>query len=274
MFGYSGRMLHIDLAKQKFSIENYDEQVAKKYLGANGFAAKILYERLKPGIDPFSPDNIVVFGVGPITDTLVPSTSRAYVATKSPLNGLFFDSTFGGRFAITQKRTGFEIISISGKASSPIYLFIDENGVQFKSAESLWGKMTRDTVKTLQDVEGEETDSVAIGPAGEKMVLFACLSHYWRGREGISGRGGIGAVLGSKNVKAVVVKGDQKTQVADNVSLPVVASGGAGKMQDFSDAVTQGKASILLAASVFHFRILSIRQVKEYLREQGIDVIL
>jgi aldehyde:ferredoxin oxidoreductase len=219
MFGYSGRMLHIDLTKQNFFIEKFDDQIAKKYLGGNGFAAKILYERLKPRIDPFSPDNIIVFAVGPITDTPVPSTSRAYVATKSPLNGLFFDSTFGGRFAITQKRTGFEVISISGKSSSPVYLFIDENGAQFKSAASLWEKLTRETVETLQDVEGEETDAVAIGPAGEKMVLFACLSHYWRGREGIAGRGGIGAVLGSKHVKAVVVKGSKKTQIADTVSL-------------------------------------------------------
>jgi aldehyde:ferredoxin oxidoreductase len=219
MHGYGGRILRIDLTKQKFTSQNFDEAFARKYLGGNGFAAKILYDELKPGIDPFAPENIIVFAVGPITDTSVPSTSRAYVAAKSPLNSLFFDSTFGGRFAITQKRTGFEAIVISGKFSSPIYLVIDESGAQFKPATSLWGKLTRDTFEALQAVEGQDADAVTIGPAGEKLVRFACLVHYWRGREGVSGRGGLGAVLGSKNVKAVVLKGAQKTQVANPESL-------------------------------------------------------
>jgi len=219
MNGYAGRILRLDLNKQQFSIQNFDQTFAQKFLGGNGFAAKILYDGLKPGMDPFSSDNIVVFAVGPITDTPVPSTSRAYIATKSPINGLFFDSTFGGRFATTQKRTGFEAIAISGKSPTPVYLVIDETGAQFKPATSLWGKLTRETVEDLQATEGQEADAVAIGPAGEKLVRFACLAHYWRGREGVSGRGGIGAVLGSKNVKAVVVKGSRKTEVADPKSL-------------------------------------------------------
>ena len=215
MNGYGGRILHIDLGKQNSSVQNFDEAFARKYLGGNGFAAKILYDRLKPGIDPFSPENMVVFAVGPVTDSPLPSTSRGYAATKSPLNGLFFDSTFGGRFAVTQKRTGFEAISISGKSGSPTYLVIDENGVQFKPAASLWGKLTRDTVDAIQAIEGQDADAVAIGPAGEKLGRFACMVHYWRGREGVAGRGGVGSVLGSKNIKAVVVKGSRKTQVAD-----------------------------------------------------------
>jgi len=219
MFGYTGRILYVDLTQGKSSIQNYDEAFARKYLGGNGFAAKILYDRLKPGIDPFSPENLVVFAVGPVTDTPLPSTSRGYVATKSPLNGLFFDSTFGGRFAITQKRTGFEAIVIAGRAKEPIYLLVDENGVQFKPAGPVWGKTTRETVQALQASEGEEADVIAIGPAGEKLVRFACLTHFWRGREGVGGRGGVGAVLGSKNVKAVAVKGSRKTLVADAQGL-------------------------------------------------------
>jgi aldehyde:ferredoxin oxidoreductase len=215
MNGYTGRILHIDLSKQQFHIRNFDEVLGRKFLGGNGLAAKILYDGLHPGIEPFSPENIVVFAVGPITDTPIPSTSRAYVATKSPLNHLFFDSTFGGRFAITQKRTGFEALVITGKASSPTYLLVDENGAQFKPADFLWGKLTRETVDALRAIEGEDADAVAIGPAGEKLVRFACLTHYWRGREGVSGRGGIGAVLGSKNLKAIVVKGSRHTEVAD-----------------------------------------------------------
>ncbi|HXZ36886.1 MAG TPA: aldehyde ferredoxin oxidoreductase family protein [Thermodesulfobacteriota bacterium] len=219
MNGYTGRILHIDLTQQKFKIQNFDEAFAKKFLGGNGFAAKILYDGLKKGIDPFSPENLVVLAVGPVTDSPLPSTSRAYVATKSPLNGLFFDSTFGGRFAITQKRTGFEAIVISGKAASPVYLVIDETGAQFKSAGPLWGKLTKETFDAIQAVEGEPADVVAIGPAGEKKVRYACLVHYWRGREGVSGRGGVGAVLGAKNLKAVVVKGSKRTQVADSQAI-------------------------------------------------------
>lgn len=219
MNGYNGQILNVNLTQRDFQVERFDESHARKYLGGNGFAAKILYDGLRAGVEPFSPENIVVFAVGPITDTPLPSTSRAYVATKSPLNGLFFDSTFGGRFAITQKRTGFEAIAITGKSPEPVYLLIDEKGVQLKPAASLWGKLTRDTVYALQALEGEDVDVVAIGPAGEKLVRFACLVHYWRGREGVSGRGGVGAVLGSKNVKAVVVKGSRKTQIADSKSL-------------------------------------------------------
>jgi aldehyde:ferredoxin oxidoreductase len=219
MYGYTGRILHVDLTEQKFRVESFDEVFAKKFLGGNGFAAKILYDGLRKGVDPFSPENLVVFAVGPVTDSPLPSTSRAYVATKSPLSGLFFDSTFGGRFAITQKRTGFEAIVISGKAASPVYLVIDESGAQFKPAASLWGKLTKEAFEAIQAAEGEPADVVAIGPAGERRVRFACLVHYWRGREGVSGRGGVGAVLGSKNVKAVVVKGSIKTQMADSQAL-------------------------------------------------------
>ena len=219
MNGYTGQILYVDVTKKEFHIERFDESFAQKYLGGNGFSAKILYDRLRPGVEPFSPENIVVFAVGPITDTLVPSNCRSYVASKSPINSLYFDSTFGGRFAVTQKRTGFEAIVIVGKSPEPIYLMVDEKGAQFKQATFLWGKLTRETVDAIHAVEGDETDVIAIGPAGEKLTRFACMVHYWKGREGVSGRGGIGAVLGSKNVKAVVVKGSLKTKVADSKGL-------------------------------------------------------
>jgi aldehyde:ferredoxin oxidoreductase len=219
MNGYTRQILYVDVTKKEFHIERFDESFAQRYLGGNGFSAKILYDRLRPGIEPFSPENIVVFAVGPVTDTLVPSNCRGYVATKSPMNALYFDSTFGGRFAVTQKRTGFEAIAIVGKSPEPIYLMVDEKGAQFKPATSLWGKLTRETVDAIHALEGDAADVMAIGPAGEKLARFACMVHYWRGREGVSGRGGIGAVLGSKNLKAVVVKGSLKTRVADSKGL-------------------------------------------------------
>lgn len=236
MYGYTGRILYVDLSTPKFHIENFDEYLARKFLGGNGLAVKILYEHLPQGVDPFSPQNMVVFAVGPITDTPLPSTSRGYVATKSPLNHLYFDSTFGGRFAITQKRTGFEAIVISGKAPQPTYILIDEEGAKFKDASSLWGKVTKETWEAIQVVEGEDADIVAIGPAGEKLVRFASLTHHWRGREGIAGRGGIGAVLGSKNLKAIAVKGKKKTEIAAPQSIQdLIAS-----RRDFLEKGTAG----------------------------------
>jgi aldehyde:ferredoxin oxidoreductase len=219
MNGYSGKILTIDLEKNSFNIQTFDESFARKYLGGNGFAAKILYDGLKPGIDPFSPENMVVFAVGPVTDTRAPGTSRGYVASKSPLTGGFFDSTFGGRFAITQKRTGFEAIVIEGRSPVPVYLYVNEEGGKVLSAEKLWGKNTQETTEELLNIHGDRADVAAIGPAGEAGVRFAGISHQWKGRHGMAGRGGIGSVMGSKKLKAVVVEGKQKTTAADPEGL-------------------------------------------------------
>lgn len=214
MFGYRGRIIYIDLTDRSFRIEAFDEAFAKAYLGGNGFAAKILYDTLRPGIDPFDPSNTVVFAVGPVTDTAIPSTSRGYVASKSPLNGLYFDSTFGGRFPITQKRTGFEGIVITGKSTAPVYLYVYENRAEVQPASDLWGKSTEEAAEILRARYGNDSDVAAIGPAGENLVRFACIGHFRKGRSGISGRGGLGAVLGSKGIKAIVVRGERRTEVA------------------------------------------------------------
>jgi len=219
MNGYTGRILDVNLDTKGIGIQTFDEAFCRKYMGGNGFAAKILYDRLRPGADPFSPENLIVFAVGPVTDTPTPGTSRAYVATKSPLTGGFFDSTFGGRFAISQKRTGFEAIVIQGSSSVPIYIYINEEGGSVLSAERLWGKNTQETIEELLNTHGNRADVAAIGPAGEAGVRFAGVSHQWKGRHGMAGRGGIGSVMGSKKLKAVVVEGKKKTTVADPEAL-------------------------------------------------------
>jgi aldehyde:ferredoxin oxidoreductase len=219
MKGYGGRVLFVDVTDGRARVEPIPEESARAFLGGNGFAVQILYQHAAPGIDPFDPSNAVVFAVGPITDTTIPGNSRACVATKSPLTGLFFDSTFGGRFPATQKRTGFDAICITGRAKAPVYVKVTEAGARIEPAQALWGKTTRETVEAIQAIEGGDADVMAIGPAGEHRVRFASMAHYWKNREGISGRGGIGAVLGSKNVKAVVVAGTRKTEVADPAAL-------------------------------------------------------
>jgi aldehyde:ferredoxin oxidoreductase len=219
MRGYGGRQLFVDLSRGASWSEPLEESTARAFLGGNGLAARILYERVPARTDAFDPANAIVFSVGPITDTTVPGNSRACVAAKSPLTDLFFDSTFGGRWPATFKRTGFDTLCISGAAPAPSYLCVTETGVEVKAAERLWGKTTRETVQALLDAEGGEADVIAIGPAGEHRVRFACLTHYWKNREAVAGRGGIAAVLGAKNIKAVVVKGTRKTEVADPARL-------------------------------------------------------
>lgn len=214
MDGYQGNILSVDLSTGRSFTEAFVEPFARLYLGGNGFAAKLLFDRLPPRIDPFDPRNLVLFAVGPLTDTNVPGNSRVCVAAKSPLTGLFFDSTFGGQFPITLKRTGFDAIAISGKAPQPSYLLVTDLRTEVKSAEKLWGLPTKQTVEAIQELEGEETDVVAIGPAGERRVRYACLAHYWKNREAIGGRGGIAAVMGAKGLKAVAVRGSRKTEVA------------------------------------------------------------
>jgi aldehyde:ferredoxin oxidoreductase len=217
--GYGGRLLSIDLTDGRSRIEPIDEAMARGLLGGNGLAARLLLDRVPAGIDAFDPANAVVFAVGPITDTTIPGNSRALVATKSPLTGLFFDSTFGGRFPATLKRTGFDAVVISGRAATPSYLVVTEDGARLAPAADLWGRTTRDAVGAIVAAEGPDADAIAIGPAGEHRVRFAAMTHYWKNREGVAGRGGIGAVLGAKNLKAVVVKGARKTEVADGAAL-------------------------------------------------------
>jgi aldehyde:ferredoxin oxidoreductase len=217
--GYGGRLLSVDLTDGRSRIEILDEPTARALLGGNGLAARLLLDRVPAGVDAFDPANAVVFAVGPITDTTIPGNSRALVATKSPLTGLFFDSTFGGRFPATLKRTGFDAVLISGRAAAPSYLVVTEEGARLAPAADLWGRTTRDTVGALVEREGADADVIAIGPAGENRVRFAAMAHYWKNREGVSGRGGIGAVLGAKHLKAVVVRGTRKTEVADAAAL-------------------------------------------------------
>src|SRR5262245_4359379 len=219
MRGYGGRILHVDASTGRSHVEPVSEAMARTLLGGNGFAARLLLDQVPAGVDAYDPANAVVFAVGPVTDTTVPGNSRACVASKSPLTGLFFDSTFGGRFPATMKRTGFDAVVISGRAAEPVYLKITEAGAELRPATTLWGRTTRETVEAIQSADGGDTDVMAIGPAGERLVRFAAMGTYWKNREAFAGRGGIAAVLGSKHVKAVTVAGSKKTELADPALL-------------------------------------------------------
>jgi aldehyde:ferredoxin oxidoreductase len=224
MFGYGGRILTVDLGTGASHVEALDPRFARTYLGGNGFAVKLCYDRIPAGVDAFDPRNLVVLCTGPLTDSPIAGNSRGCMGGKSPLNGLFFDSTYGGRFPDTQRHTGFDAIVLGGAAAEPVYVVVDDAGATLKSAKDLWGKPTREAVQAVLEREGQDGDVMSIGPAGEHRVRFASLAHYWKNREGIAARGGLAAVLGSKNVKAVVVRGKQKAEFADPDALKALVA--------------------------------------------------
>ena len=244
MRGYGGRILFVDAGTGATRVEPVREEQARALLGGNGFAARLLVDHAPAGVDPYDAANPVVFAVGPVTDTSVPGNSRACVAAKSPLTGLFFDSTFGGRFPATLKRTGFDAVVITGRAKEPVYVRVTEDGATLQPARDLWGRTTRDTVHAVQEVEGATSDVMAIGPAGEKRVRYAALATYWKNREGVAGRGGIGAVLGAKNVKAVSVAGARKTELADAAALKAL-------IEERREPMTTGTKALSLYGTSF-----------------------
>jgi len=214
MQGYSGRILRVDLSNDEIEQEPFNESFARSYLGGNGFIAKLFYDTVPAGIDPMGEENAIVFSVGPVNDASVPGCDRFHIGFKSPLTNHYNDGNSGGGFGSILKRTGFEAIFISGKSDTPVYLLITEQVGILKSARKLWGKDTYETARSIQEVEGKDAMVACIGPAGENGVLFANVVHAGWTREGFSGRGGAGAVMGSKKLKAVVVKGNKRTEVA------------------------------------------------------------
>ena len=213
MHGYSATILRVDLSTGECSRETCDDRFARAWLGGNGFAAKLIDDAVPADADAFDEANAIVFAVGPVTDTPVWGSSRGHVAAVSPLTGLFADSNFGGDFAVAQKRTGFDAVVITGVAKRPVYLLVTEGGAEIKDASDLWGRMTDETNRALAGSEGPNAVAASIGPAGENHVLFANIICDGR-RPGAAGRGGLGAGMGSKKLKAVVARGGRRTEIA------------------------------------------------------------
>lgn len=206
-----GKILRVDLTRKKSAIEPLTDEMAKLFIGGNGFAVKILYDELKPGIDPYNPANKLVFVVGPVNGILTPYGQRFLIASKSPLTGLFFDSICGGHMSAMIKKAGYDALIIEGKASHPSYLYVNEEQVEFFDATNLWGLKTFETAKILKETHGKPVETACIGPGGEKLVRYACIIVGMRA----AGRGGIGAVMGSKNLKALAITGKKSVELYD-----------------------------------------------------------
>jgi len=224
-YEYNGKILRIDLSSATITVEEPPEEFYRKYMGGSALNLYYLLKEIPPGVDPFGPDNILALSVGVTTGAPISGLSRATANAKSPLTGAIGDSQSGGFWPAELKFAGFDAIIIRGKASSPVYLWIHNGKAELRDASHLWGKITGDVEGAIrQELGDEKIEVMQIGPAGEKMVRFACLINMCNRA---NGRTGMGAVMGSKNLKAVAVRGDQKPAVVDKEALTKLARWGA-----------------------------------------------
>jgi len=217
MKGICGKLLDVDLTSGKTKNFPVAEGMMEKYLGGRGLGARLLFDLLPAGTDPLSPENVLLFLTGPLTGSTVTGTSKFVVVTKSPLTGGWCDSYSSGRIAVEIKKAGYDGMVIRGRSNHPCYLKIDGSGVEIREADALWGKDSFETERLLKEMEKNPSAGVSsIGPAGEKLGKFACInSDLYRQ----AGRGGVGAVMGSKRLKAIVVKGTQAPALHDRKKL-------------------------------------------------------
>jgi len=216
MNGWHGKILKINLTDQVVTQESVDPDFAKDYLGGRGWAIKYLYEGIDPRVDPLSPDNMLIFATGPLTGTPAPTGNRYMVVTKSPLTGSLSNSNSGGEFPTWMKRTGFDMFIFTGKAPKPVYLWVNEDQVELRSAEHLWGEKVPRTTDLLIGETHPDAKVACIGPAGENLVLMAAIMND---KDRAAARSGVGAVMGSKNLKAVVVYGTKVPTMYDEKGM-------------------------------------------------------
>ena len=217
MFAYTGRILHVDLTRRTTRVEQVDEDYLKKYVGGVGLVTRLAYDNVSRGADPLGPDNALCFAPGAFVGTLVPVGAKHGVAAKSPMTGFIGDALASSYFSSAIRRAGYDGIVIKGKAEKPTYLFIDDDRVEFRDAQALWGKLTFETEEAIRAEIGDDNVRVStIGPGGERLVRYANITND-RGRQ--AGRTGLGAVMGSKLLKALAIRGTQSITVADPQGL-------------------------------------------------------
>lgn len=206
--GYVGKILWIDLSEGSINEKALDRELAEKFIGGKGIGAKILIDNLDAGVDPLSPQNLLILMTGPLTATPCPST-RAGIITKSPLTNTFFDSYIGGFIGPEVKFAGYDGVVIQGKSEDPAHIFVDDGDIEIRDAKEFWGQNSFQVEKRL-DEEIEKSYSICIGPAGENLVKYACIN---TGLFRQAGRGGVGTVMGSKHLKAITFRGSKDIEL-------------------------------------------------------------
>ncbi|MBK8420038.1 aldehyde ferredoxin oxidoreductase family protein [Candidatus Villigracilis saccharophilus] len=212
MYGWHLKILRVNLTTKKVTQEDVDPKIARDYLGGRGWAIHYLYKEMDPMADPLSPENKLIFATGPLTATPAPTGNRYMVVTKSPLTGALAHSNSGGEFPTWMKRTGFDMYIFEGKSSEPVYLFVNEDQIEVRSAAHVWGKDTHETTDILKAETSADARVACIGPAGENLALMAAIMND---KHRAAARSGVGAVMGSKNLKAVVAMGNKNPPLFD-----------------------------------------------------------
>ncbi len=209
-----GQILRVDLSREKTIVESLPHHLVRNYLGGTGFAARILFDELEPKIDALSPENRLIFANGPLTGTLWPTAGRWVACAKSPLTDIWGESHCGGFFGPELKYAGYDALILQGRAKKPVYVWIDDDSIEVLPAKDLWGKNASETTDMIREKQGDRDVEVAcIGQGGENLVRFACIMNNY---QDAAGRVGLGAVMGSKNLKAVAVRGTKGVKVADD----------------------------------------------------------
>lgn len=216
MHGWWGRILRIDVSKKKYVVQKLDTSIYRDYIGGRGLAVKILWDELSPGVDPLSPFNKLIIASGPLSGLPIPSSGKLVVASKSPLTNGYGDGNIGTMASVHLRRAGYDAIVLEGASKKPIYVYIEDDKVEFLDAEDLWGRNAFEAEDKLIREHGKNIGVLLIGPAGENLVRYATIVSM-KGRSG--GRPGMGAVMGAKKVKAVVIRGTKNPPIADEKKL-------------------------------------------------------
>jgi aldehyde:ferredoxin oxidoreductase len=212
MNGYTGTILRVNLTTGAISRQATDMKDAALFIGGRGLGDKLYIDEVDPKVDPLSPDNMMVFAPGPFTGTFAPSGGRYHVGTKGPLTDAIAGANSGGSWGPELHYAGYDALIIEGKAAEPVYLWIKDDVVEIRKASHLWGKWVPDTTDMVRAETDVDAKVACIGPAGEKQVLFAAIMNEMHRA---AGRGGVGAVMGSKNLKAIAVSGTKALTVAN-----------------------------------------------------------
>lgn len=230
MKGFFNRLLVIDVTDRTFRTEPIEDELIRETMGGKGLASHLLLERNPAGVDALAPENHLIVATGPLTDSPVQGSCRYGIFSKSPLTGFYAESYSGGKAAVHISRTGYDAVLIKGASPEPVWLEISDTGVVFHDARRLWGKDTYETEDRVKAICGpKKSTALVIGPAGENLVRFAVIENdYWRS----AGRTGMGAVLGSKNIKAMVFHGNQRRSFHDADAMKAYAKNMVKELKD------------------------------------------
>ncbi len=267
MYGYMGKVLRVNLSERSYNVEPLDLETAQKFLGSRGLGVKIMMDEVPAKVEPLSEENKLIIATGALTGAPVPTSGRYMVITKSPLTGGIAVANSGGKWGPKFKATGHDLIIFEGKADKPVYLSIEDDDIKIKDATHLWGKTSSETTEILEE-ELKGGNVLCIGPAGEKLSLMASIMNDV---DRAAGRGGVGAVMGSKNLKAIVVKGTKKVSLYDEERTKNVSK---EKIRTLLNDPTAGEGlptygSAILVNIINESGILPVRNFKSSYTEEA-----